>query len=116
MRTKSGEKIAPINTIMLTTITKAIKAVFTSFQKSWRFFVAKYSENTGTRAALLAPSAANSLNILGILKAIKNDWASQPVPKTLAIRISLKKPRRREKKVPALMMEADLTNDFLDII
>ena len=106
----------PIKAIKVTIITKATNTVFINFQNSLRDFVAKYWENTGTKAALLAPSAANSLNILGIRKATKKAWASHPVPKVPAMHISLIKPRTLDKNVALLIIEADLISDFLVIL
>jgi hypothetical protein len=52
------------------------------------------------------PSPTKRLQRLGIRKATKNASAAIPVPKKLAMTISLKKPRIRLSKVPIPMTEA----------
>jgi hypothetical protein len=47
-------------------------------------------EYCGTKAELKDPSANNLLNVLGSLKATKNASAIGPVPRNIAIKISLK--------------------------
>ena len=47
-------------------------------------------EQLGTNAALKVPSANNLLKVFGILNATKNASASNPVPRKIAIKISLK--------------------------
>jgi hypothetical protein len=66
------------------------------------------------------PSPTKRLQRLGILKATKKASAAIPVPKKLAITISLKKPRIRLSKVPVPMMEAAsvilLCSDMIEIL
>jgi len=52
------------------------------------------------------PSPTKRLQRLGILKATKKASAAIPVPKKLAMTISLKKPRIRLRKVPIPMIKA----------
>ena len=47
----------------------------------------------GTKAEFNAPSEKTLLNVLGSLNATKNISAITPVPKKLAINISLRKPK-----------------------
>ena len=54
------------------------------------------------------PSPTKRLQRLGILKATKKASAATPVPKKLAMTISLKKPSIRLRKVPVPMMDAAL--------
>jgi len=75
-------------------------------------FLIKYSESTGTTAALAAPSPTRSRNRLGILKATKNASAFSPVPSNLASTTSLKKPKIRDVKVPQDRIDVDFMREL----
>jgi len=115
-RTMTGAAITPIITIKVFTKRTSNKAVLTNFQNSSFFFLTKYSEKTGTNTELLAPSPTRSLNILGSLNATKNDCIIHPVPKILAIKISLTNPKILERNVALLKTDTDLTSDFFENI
>ena len=66
----------PKMVMTLNTIKAIVRITLTNRQKSSFFLFCKYSEKTGTTAALVAPSPTKSLNKLGILKATK---VPQPV-------------------------------------
>jgi hypothetical protein len=66
------------------------------------------------------PSPTKRLQRLGILKATKKASAAIPVPKKLAMTISLKKPRIRLSKVPIPITEAAfvilLSSDMIEAL
>ena len=65
-------------------------------------------ENSGTKAALKAPSANNRRNRLGNLKATKKASATGPAPRNAATRMSRTKPRIRLIRVKPPMVAVDL--------
>ena len=75
-----------------------------------------YSANTGMNACEKAPSANKRRRKFGILNATKNTSAPIPAPNILAMTISLKKPKIRERKVITLTTAVDLNNFSLIII
>lgn len=68
--------------------------------------------NSGTKAALKAPSAKIFLKKLGSLKAIFNASAKTPVPKKEAINRSLMNPKSLEIKVNMENITLDFKNNF----
>ncbi len=111
-RMMKGEARTPAATITRHTPVTSRKTLRTRSKKSRRGLFWRYSQKTGTKAALPAPSPMMSRNMLGILKATKKACASMPVPKIPARIMSRMKPVARDSIVKPLMTDADLRIDL----
>jgi hypothetical protein len=105
---KKGEKRMPNKVRANKTTPAMVKAIWVSFLVSSSDLWVIYSVYTGMKEMVKDPSPTKRLHRLGILKATKKASAAIPVPKKLAMTISLRKPRIRLRKVPIPMMEAAL--------
>jgi hypothetical protein len=103
---KKGEKRMPNKVRVNKTTPAMVKAIWVSSLVSSSDLRVIYSVYTGMKEMVKDPSPTKRLHRLGILKATKKASAAIPVPKKLAMTISLKKPRIRLRKVPIPMMEA----------
>jgi hypothetical protein len=120
IRIKKGEKRMPKKVRIDNTTPATVKAIWVSSLVSSSDLLVRYSVYTGMKEMVNDPSPTKRLQRLGILKATKKASAAIPVPKKLAITISLKKPRIRLSKVPVPMMEAAsvilLCSDMIEIL
>jgi hypothetical protein len=108
IRIKIGEKRMPNKVRTNKTTPAMVKAIWVSSLVSSSDLWVMYSVYTGMKEMVNDPSPTKRLQRLGILKATKKASAAIPVPKKLAITISLKKPSIRLRKVPIPMMDAAL--------
>jgi hypothetical protein len=106
IRIKKGEKRMPNKVRVNKTNPAIVKAIWVSFLVSSSDLCVIDSVYTGMKEMVKDPSPTKRLQRLGILKATKKASAAIPVPKKLAMTISLRKPRIRLSKVPVPMMVA----------
>ena len=115
-RTIKGEIISPIKVNTDKDAKDTLKSTFETRRNSLSSPFALYSVNTGTIAALVAPSPTISLKEFGILKATKKACAARLVPKKFAITISRRNPRTLLIAVAAPITPVDLIKCFLSMV
>jgi hypothetical protein len=108
IRINKGENRMPNKVRANKTTPAMVKAICVSSLVSSSDLWVVYSVYTGMKEMVKDPSPTKRLQRLGILKATKKASAAIPVPKKLAMTISLKKPTIRLRKVPIPIMEAAL--------
>src|SRR3990167_5146140 len=95
---------------------RAVATTLTSLHASSSPFFSRHSVKVGMKAAVSAPSPKSRRKRLGIRKATAKASHTRPVPKTLAHRTSLARPRIRLSKVHRLMVLAELMKECSSII
>jgi hypothetical protein len=114
--TITGEKTMPRAVTMVRMKIMTVRTICANSMACCLDFFCRYSVNTGIKATENEPSAKSLLKRFGIRNATKNASAEKPLPKKLAISISLTKPRTLLRKVKAPTVPAALVTSSFSLI